>query len=91
MMTFLFLLKKLVTDTSGEEIARVTALLAQNGIKYVMRTVRPRGSLGTAIDSRTYAGSNLAMYKGASLPPYVYMVYVRRKDYDRAKDVVCGD
>jgi hypothetical protein len=90
-MIFLFLLKKLTTDSSGEEIRRVSTILTENKVKYVVRTVRPRGSIGSAMDSRTYANANLAMYKGASLPSYVYMVYVKRKDYERARDLVYGD
>ncbi len=81
-------MKKLVTDTSSEEIRRVTTLLQESGIKYDIRTVRPRGSIGTAMDSRAYANVNLAMYKGASLPAFVYMVYVNRRDVDRARAII---
>ena len=87
-MLFRFFMKKLITDTSSEEIRRVTTLLGQSGIKYEIRTVRPRGSIGTAMDSRSYASVNLAMYKGASLPAFVYMVYVNRRDVDRAREVI---
>jgi hypothetical protein len=90
-LIFLFLHKKLVIDVSSEEIARVTSILEENGIDYGLRTVRARGSIGTALDSLTYARSNLAMYKGSRGNQYVYMVYVRRRDYERAKDLVCGD
>lgn len=90
-MIFYFLMKKLVTDTSGEEIRRVTECLIKHNVKHVVRTVRPRGSIGTAMDSRSYAISNLAMYKGASTPNYVYMVYVNRQDYENARDLVYGD
>jgi hypothetical protein len=90
-MIFPFIMKKLTTDTSSEEIRRVTTILTQNKVKYLLRTVRPRGSIGTALDSRTYASANLSMYKGASMPQYVYMVYVKRKDYEGARDLVFGD
>lgn len=89
-MLFRFLMKKLVTDTSSEEIRRVTSLLKQSGIKYEIRTVKPRGGIGTAMDSRAYANVNLAMYKGASLPAFVYMVYVNRRDVDRAREVIAA-
>ena len=90
-MILYFLMKKLVTDTSGEEIRRVTEILKGQKIKHVVRTVRARGSIGTAMDSRTYARANLAMYKGASMPNYVYMVYVNRGDFENARDLVYGD
>jgi len=90
-LIFLFLHKKLVIDISSEEIARVTSILEENGIDYGLRTVRARGNIGTALDSLTYARSNLAMYKGSRGNAYVYMVYVRRRDFERAKDLVFGD
>jgi len=79
--------KRIVVDTSGEEIRRVTNLLDQQGIKYVLRTKRTRGTIGTDLDAMSYARSNIALYKGASKPPVVYMVYVKRKDYERAHDL----
>ena len=90
-MIFLFLHKKLVIDVSSEEIARVTSLLEEIGIDYGLRTMKARGSIGTALASLTYVRSNLAMYKGSRGNAYVYVVYVCRKDYERAKDLVFGD
>jgi len=83
-----FFKKRIVVDTSGVEIRRVTDLLDQHAIKYELRTKRTRGSIGTALDSRSYAASNIAMYKGASKPPVVYKVYVKRKDYAKAYDLL---
>jgi hypothetical protein len=40
------------------------------------------------VDSRSYAASNIAMYKGSSTPPVVYMVYVKRSDYAKAYDLL---
>jgi len=80
--------KRIVVDTSPEEIRRVTDLLDLHAIKYELRTKRTRGSIGTGLDSRAYARSNIAMYKGASKPPVVYMVYVKRKDYAKAYDLL---
>ncbi|MDY6845699.1 MAG: hypothetical protein SVP52_01010 [Chloroflexota bacterium] len=84
---YVYFKKRIVVDTSPEEIRRVTNLLDQHAIKYELRTKRTRGSIGTALDSRAYARSNMPMYKGASKPPVVYMVYVKRKDYKRAYDL----
>lgn len=82
--------KKLTVDTSSEEIRRVTSTLEQNKIKYDLRTTRPRGTIGSAIDARTYARANLAFNKGAPEPIFVYTVYVKRKVYDIAREKIYG-
>lgn len=83
-------MKKLAVDTSAEEIRRTTTILEKNNVKYEIRTTRTRGSIGSAIDAQTYANANLAMYKGASPPSFIYTVYVKPKDFDRAKKLVKG-
>ena len=80
--------KKIATDTSSEEIRRITTLLDQNQIKYELRTIRSRGTIGSAFDAASYARSNIALYKGSSAPSFVYHVYVKRKDYERAYDLL---
>ena len=85
---FVLFKKKLVVDTSAEEIRRTTTILEQNKIPYELRTTRSRGSITSAIDARTYASANIAMYKGASQPTFVYTVYVKRKFYDRALEMI---
>jgi hypothetical protein len=81
-------MKRLILDPSSETVRRVTTILDENGIKYTLKTIRPRGSIGTGLDARSYAGANISMYKGSSQPQFVYSVYVRRKDYDRASDLI---
>lgn len=85
MNLFGLLMKKLVLDTSAEEIRRTTEILEQNNVHYEVRTTRTRGTIGSAIDAGTYARANLALYKGAPQPAFIYTVYVDRKDYDRAR------
>ncbi len=81
-------MKKLALDTSAEEIRRVTTLLEQNKVKYEIRTVRTRGSIGSSLDARSYANANLSMYKGASQPSFIYSVYVKPKEYERARKLI---
>lgn len=81
-----FLLKKLVTDTSAEEIRRITSILEQNKIPYEVRTTRARGTIGSAFDAQSYAAGNLAMYKGSSQPTFIYTVYVQRRYYYNARE-----
>ena len=87
---FTLFLKKLSVDTSAEEIGRTTMILDENNLKYEIRTARTRGSIGSAIDARTYAKANLAMYKGSSQPSFTYSVFVKPKDYDRARKLTKG-
>lgn len=79
--------KRFAVDTSRQEIRRITTSLEQNSIKYEIRTKRARGSISTAIDALTYARANLAMCKGSDTPSVVTMIWVKRKDYQRAFDL----
>jgi hypothetical protein len=84
---FVLLKKKFAVDTCGQEIRRITTILEQNSINYDIRTKSARGSISTAIDARTYARTNLAMYKGSDTPSVVTMILVKWKDYERAFDL----
>ncbi len=83
-MIFTIFMKRLIVDTSSETIRRVTTLLDENEIKYTLKTIRPRGAIGTGLDASSYARANVSMYKGSTQPNFVYSVYVNRRDYDRA-------
>jgi hypothetical protein len=85
---FIIFKKRIAIDTSGEEVRRITTVLEQNDIKYEIRTKRSRGVIGSAFDAGSYARSNIAMYKGSSTPSFVYMIYVKRKDYARAQELL---
>lgn len=80
--------KRILVDTSSEEARRVTNILEKHKIKYELRTKKPRGSVGTALDARAYGRGNISMYKGAAPPLFVYMVYVKRNDFARAKELL---
>lgn len=87
---FVIFKKRIATDTSGEEVRRITNILEENYIKYEIRTRRSRGVIGSAYDASSYARSNIAMYKGSSTPLFVYFIYVKRKDYAHAKELLFG-
>ncbi len=85
---FVWFKKRIATDTSGEDARRITNIskkmifimkLEQNGCE---------GLQVLAIDSRYHARINQPLYKGSRQLSYVYMIYVRRKDYDRAYDLI---
>lgn len=81
-------LKKVLTDTNAGEVRRVEDILKKNKIPYRIKTYQNRGSIGLAIDSRTYASSNLSMYKGSNAPSVSYGIYVRRKDFEKVKELI---
>ncbi|NLZ26983.1 MAG: hypothetical protein GX884_05330, partial [Chloroflexi bacterium] len=66
------LLKKVLTDSDAAEVRRVENILIENKIPYRIKTYQTRGSIGMAMDSRSYAASNLAMYKGSGTPSVSY-------------------
>lgn len=81
-------MKKLATDTSAEEIRKITDKLKAANVHYQLVTDRSRGSVGSFADARAYAKSNMAMYKFSNKPSMVYHVFVRRKNYSGAKDLI---
>jgi hypothetical protein len=85
---FVFLKKRILVDTNNESVTKALAVLEKHHIKYDVRTIRSRGVLGTAMDAGSYARSNIAMYKESSQPGFVYMVYVKRSDYLKAKHLI---
>lgn len=87
---FTFFKMKLAVDTSSEEITRITTILKNNHIKYELRTLRARGSIGSALDSQSYASANLSLYKGSSQPGFIYSIFVDRKDAEIARKLVWG-
>lgn len=86
-MITIFNQKKLFIDSDPIELARVKSLLNKSNIKYSVKTVTSRGAMGRRIDVGIYS-RNLQSY-GAELT-HVYYLYVRKKDYIKAKDVISG-
>ncbi|HOA21709.1 MAG TPA: hypothetical protein PKL82_04385 [Anaerolineaceae bacterium] len=80
--------KKLIADTSSAEIRRIEDILKHEKISYRLQTQRTRGALGSYIDARSYAASNIALYKGSQQPSFVYAIYVRPKDFKRAQALI---
>ena len=85
---FVLFKKRILVETNNESVTKALAVLEENKIKYELRTIRSRGSIGTGFDAQSYARSNISLYKGSSTPNFVYMVYVKRKDYLQAKKLI---
>lgn len=78
--------RKLLSDTSAEELARVREILKREGIPYTEKTIRPRGVVGRSLDAATTSRYWVSYrWAGGDLTPFIYTLYVRRKDYERAK------
>jgi len=81
---------RLIVDSSSETSAKTREALKAAGIPYYMKTVQNHTALGKAIHS----GAGVGAYRGG-MPAsafsdqisYVYMIYVRRKDLEKAKEI----
>jgi len=87
---FSFFMKKIATDTSSEEIARIRLILEKNQIPFSVNSTRSRGVVGSAMDAQSYARANLTMYNQGAQPVFIYTVSVRRKDYALAHKLLYG-
>lgn len=81
---------RLLADSSSEAAAKAREALKAAGIPYTMITKQNHTALGKAI----HAGAGVGAYRGG-MPAsafsdqinYVYMIYVRKKDLAKAKEV----
>ena len=80
-------LKKLMVETSAEAFHKACKLLDQNGIQYRIQTFRFQGAVGTGLQSRSYMGFNVTQNKWGATPSFSYAIYVRRKDYETARQL----
>ena len=81
---------KLLADSSSETAAKVRETLKAAGIPYYMKTVQNHTALGKAIHSSVGVGAYKGGMPASSFSDqisYVYMVYVRKKDYEKAKEI----
>ncbi len=85
---FIPFLKQLVSDFDPGEIKRVEEILKANKIPYRIKSYNPRGPFGRHYDSKTYETIVMPLYKNAQRPTITYIVYVKKKDYDRAKNLI---
>ncbi len=81
---------RLLADSSSETAANAREKLKAAGIPYFMKTIQNHTALGKAIHSnagvRSYQGGMPAS-SFSDQASYVYMIFVRRKDLARAKEV----
>ena len=81
---------RLIADSSSETAAKVREALKAAGIPYFMKTVQNHTALGKAIHTRVGVGVYNGGMPSSSFSDqigYVYMIYVRRKDLEKAKKI----
>lgn len=77
--------KKLLVDISSEEIANIREKLEANEIKYNLNTKRNSNILLDIIHSDMAARAKLPYSYTEEKMKYYYVIYVRKKDYAKAK------
>lgn len=76
---------KLFVDSSSEAAANVTARLKAEDIPYDMRTRQSIGATGKSAAGGKYM-TGMAASRVFDQVAYIYTIYVRRKDEDRARE-----
>ncbi len=80
--------KLLISDTSQREITRVTQLLRENDMEFYEKTASASGAIATnrLMDAKAARVTNYnSTTNSVSM---VYIVYVKRKDFERAKTLI---
>lgn len=90
-MLHLFNRRELFKTPSAQDAARAWSILRANGVPYAVTTkgtgVTLRRRMDLAIVSRNYNGAT--NYNDTVAPlNYLYVIYVHRKDYQRAMDLI---
>ena len=80
-------LKKLMVETSAEAVHKACKILVENGIPYRIQTYRMRGIIGTGLESSSYMRFNVSQNKWGSQPSTSYGIYVRRTDFEKAREL----
>ena len=89
-MITVFNRKALVQDTNAEAVANVWSALRENGIKYDVVTKTGSSSFRRMMTQKSNISFNMGgMPASWTEHPgdYLYIVYVSRKDYEKAKEI----
>ena len=81
---------KLFTDASAEAAAKVWSTLRAKGIPYEMKTLQNHGTFGRNLhyrSSMSFGHGGLGAAPFADQILYTYVIYVRRKDEARAREI----
>ncbi len=82
--------KVLIKDTNAEMVANVWSALRENGIKYEVVTKTGTSSFRRMMTQRSNMNFNMGGIPASMTEhpgDYLYIVYVNKKDYARAKEI----
>lgn len=88
MITFLNQ-KRLLLDSDPQELARVKEALKQNGIAFYIKTTVSDNVLSRSFNAKA-AERLVRTYSTMDTQSYIYYLYVRRRDYARARKAAYG-
>ncbi|HPZ51875.1 MAG TPA: hypothetical protein PLI11_03065 [Clostridia bacterium] len=77
--------KKLLVDSSAEEFARVRANLDEKNIPCYIKTVKSSPTILQSSYAQSYQRYAMSYSPAKDHVSYVYYIYVKRKDYDKAR------
>ena len=81
---FLFRRKRLFLDTDAMEFARIKDVLDRNGIPYEVKTTVSENAMTRKFNSAAAAHLRYS-YSNFATQSYVYYIYVKPADYQKAK------
>lgn len=87
MITF-FNRRKLMTDVGSGALVTAREKLKAAGIAAELKTIRSRGVLSMMSDAAVHARYNIPAGTAPMQIAFTYILYVRHKDYRRAKDLL---
>lgn len=79
--------KRLLVDSSAEEFARVKANLEKANIPFYVRTVKSSPTILQGSHAAAYKRYAMSYTPQKDYVTYVYYIYVKRKDYEKAKEI----
>ncbi len=90
-MINIFNRRKLFTDNSAEQSAKVWSRLKEHGIPYEMKTMRNHTTFGRNIHasmSMQVGAGGMGYDPFSDNMAYTYVIYVKNRDYNRARALI---
>lgn len=81
--------KRLLLDTDPQELARVKLILDKNGVEYGVKTTCSDNAMTRKFNAAASA-HYVTKYSDTASQTYVYQLFVRRRDYARARQLAYG-
>lgn len=81
--------RQLMLDTDPQELARVKEVLRRNGIEFHVKTTVTNNVLSRSFNAKA-AERLVRTYSTMDTQAYTYFLYVRRRDYARARKAAYG-